>query len=151
MSIYLDSKADLVASFNAATGSSATSADLVFATPKTPTTVEVTQFAKNTKINAAFSTKSTLGTGSTPLFYDRLNVSALNNANLKFVILTAGLNLTTMIGNIKAFIGAVFTVDDLVDHSSTVNANGTISFIVETKPTSLGWTGTTTLTFGVPN
>ena len=63
MTIFVSSKADLVAMINVASGQAFVEADLVFGTPRAATTAEITQYGKNTaiQVNSAPASTKTVG------------------------------------------------------------------------------------------
>jgi len=149
MSIYLDSKADLAAMFSVKAGIIVPVSDLVFGTPVATTAAEKTLYGKNTKVGVKFTDSSTLGMGGTKVFYDRLDVTPLGLANFRGIAVTGGQNLAAMLPVLKNLSGATFTSDDLVEHSTVDDGDGGITFLIESKPDSLGWFGSVTVAFNV--
>lgn len=146
MSIYLESKADLAAMFSVAAGIVVSVGDLNYGTPTTTTTEEkAANQGHNTKIDLSFATSSTLGKGGDKFFYDRLDVAPLALANFKGSGAFEGQPLAAVIPILKNYTGAVFTTDDLVEHSTVTDQDGSITFLVEAKPTSVGWFGSVTV------
>jgi len=147
MSIFVTSVADLVAMINAASGVTFTASDLVFGTPRPATSAEITKYGKNTAIPVRASDTTTLVSGFTTFFYDRLDLKPLENFNLIGCICADGVPLATWLPVVVGYINVPFTSAHLVEHASAT-VSGKVNVILEATSNSLGWTGTATLKFG---
>lgn len=149
MSIYVTSEVDLLAMINTASGLTFASNELVYGVPHVTTTQEAADSGHNTKLAVSIDTASTKGTGWRNVFFDRLDLAVLGKYDYTTLVLTEGLTTAQMITLLKKWTGIPFTANDLVSRTATKNSN-TVSFVVEAKPTSLGWFGTHTLTYQTP-
>lgn len=147
MTIFVTTTADLVAMVNTATGQSFVEADLVFGTPRAPTSAELTQFGKNTAVNVKAADGSTKSSGFTTIFYDRLDLKPLENFNLTNCVCAEGLTLAQWLPIAVSYLNVQFNIAHLVEHASTT-VTGKVNVQLEATANSLGWFGTATLKFG---
>lgn len=147
MGIFVSSQADLIAMINVASGVTFTASDLVFGTPRAATSAEITQFGKNTAIPVRGSDTSTLVSGATLFFYDRLNFQPLEKFDLTTCLCTDGLAVAAWAPVVTGYLNIPLTASHLVEHASVV-ANGKVTVQLEATAASLGWFGTATLIFG---
>jgi hypothetical protein len=132
-------------SLNAATGWS------VFAMRPTKGSDSISQ---NTKIRMLMGASNTTYAGYKDIFYDRLDLGALANFNPYQVSVTPGVSVLTVLDKIRDQYGIQLTANDIND-VQTVDRDGDGKYTTVTltsKPTSLGWIGSVTLTFlGLPD
>lgn len=147
MGIFVSSQADLIAMINVASGVTFTASDLVFGTPRAATSAEITQFGKNTAIPVRASDTSSLVSGSTLFFYDRLNLQPLEKFDLTSCLCGEGLAVAVWAPIVSGYLNVPLTVSHLVEHTS-VMVTGKVTVQLEATAASLGWTGTATLMFG---
>jgi hypothetical protein len=147
MGIFVSSQADLIAMINIASGVTFTASDLVFGTPRAATSAEITQYGKNTAIPVRGSDTSTLVSGSTLFFYDRLNLQPLEKFDLTTCYCSDGLAMAAWVPIVTNYLNVPLTVGNLVEHASST-VNGKVTVQLEATAASLGWFGTATLKFG---
>lgn len=147
MGIFVSSQADLIAMINVASGVTFTASDLVFGTPRTATPDEVTQFGKNTAVPVRASATTTLVSGSTTFFYDRLDMKTLELFDLTTCSCGDGLAKAAWAPVVISYLNIPFDPTHLVDRpSSTVE--GKVTVLIEATSNSLGWFGSGSLKFG---
>lgn len=147
MGIFVSSQADLIAMINVASGVAFTASDLVFGTPRAATPDEVTQFGKNTAIPVRASATTTLVTGFTTFFYDRLDLKTLELFDLTTCLCVDGLAKVDWAPVVIGYLNIPFDVNHFVEHTSTT-IDGKVTVQLEATSNSLGWFGTGTLKFG---
>lgn len=153
MTIYVTPKADLVALLGSQATDTFAETDFIFGVPHPATSEEQTARQRNTRINVSFSPASVKGQGWQPFYYDRLNIASLSNAQYGLSFLNEGDTEVQVVAALRKWTGAVVPVSDLVPHAAVQNAEtGSVTFLVEVKPESLGWHGSFTLTsVGTPH
>lgn len=145
----LSSKPSLVAGMASSAGVSLNPTDFQFTDPKPTEPGDST--TKNSKVMAIAAAEGTYR-GSRVVFYDRLDLSAMENFEFIPVTLEPGVSVYDLLGSIYAMTGIAFTVNDLVDHQSVSGEGNAVEVLLEAKATSLGFTGSFTLTgVGYPN
>ena len=147
MGIFVSSQADLIAMINVASGVTFTASDLVFGTPRAATPAEVTQFGKNTAVPVRASATTTLVSGFTTFFYDRLDMKTLELFDLTTCLCGDGLVKADWAPVVISYLNVPFDPNHLVEHTSTT-VNGKVTVQLEATTNSLGWFGTGTLKFG---
>lgn len=147
MSIFVTSVADLISMINVASGVTFTASDLVFGTPRAATTAEVTQYGKNTAVAVRASDTTTLVSGFTTFYYNRLDFAGLSNFDLTNCQLAEGLGKADWVPLVQGYLNVPLTVAHLVEHITTTVA-GKVNTQLEATSGSLGWFGTVTLKFG---
>ena len=153
MSIYVKSLDDIAAMLVVAGATSVVSNDIkVIALKPTPSGESV----YNTKAVIQMQPSNTSFTGTTIVYFDRLDLSELVNLGpldkTKYLTFSdVDVSIYTMLDSIRDAVGIQFTTDDLVE-TQTVAADDGTDVTLTAKSTSLGWTGTVTLRFsGLPN
>jgi hypothetical protein len=146
MSIFVTSAADLTAMVNVAGGVSFSTTELSFASPRTPTAAELTTYGKNTAVDFKVADSSTIAIGFTTVFYDRLNLSGLENFDLTSCSITENLAVAQWLPLVIGYINVPITAASLVEHASAT-VNGKVVAVLEATSTSLGWLGTASLKF----
>jgi hypothetical protein len=148
MSVYLESKADLLLAFQKKTGLSFTLADLIFSKPAVN---DNPAFTQNTKVRISIVPTHATHQGSEIFYFNRLALSQLASypaPDYPPVAIT-GVSVYTLLQAIKSAMGLSFTTDDLVETFVQGEApNQTV--LLKAKTTSLGWTGEFTLPLGAP-
>lgn len=147
MSIYVSSKADLVAMVNVATGQTFVEADLILGKPRAATAAEITTYGKNTALPVNSSPTSIKTIGQTVIYYDRLDLKSLENIDLTSCICPDGVALAAWLPVVVGYLNIPLTAAHLVEHASTT-VNGKVNVQLEATAASHGWTGTVTLKFG---
>lgn len=146
MSIFVTSATDLVALINTAGGVAFPVADITFAKPRTPTADEVTKYGKNTAVDFKVADTSTIATGFTTVFYDRLDLKGLENFDLTGCSVSSGLGISGWLPIVVGYFNIPFTQSSLVDTTSST-VNGKVVVSIQATTSSLGWFGTGTLKF----
>ena len=153
MSIYVKSLDDIAAMLVAAGATGVVSNDIkVIALKPTPSGESV----NNTKAVIQMQPSNVSFTGTTIVYFDRLDLSKLANLGpfdkTKYLTFSdVDVSIYTMLDSIRDAVGIQFTTDDLVE-TQTVAADDGTDVTLTAKSTSLGWTGTVTLRFsGLPN
>lgn len=147
MSIFVTSVADLIAMINVASGVTFTASDLVFGTPRPATSAEITKYGKNTAVAVRASDTTTLVSGFTTFFYDRLDLKTLENFDLTTCLCADGLSTAAWAPVVTSYLNVPFNVAHLIEHAS-VTVLGRVNVQLEATSNSLGWIGTGTLKFG---
>lgn len=147
MSIYVSSKADLVAMVNVATGQTFVEADLILGKPRAATAAEITTYGKNTALPVNSSPTNTKSVGASVIFYDRLDLKSLENIDLTSSACPDGVALAAWLPVVIGYLNIPFAVAHLVEHSS-VMVNGKVNVQLEAIAASHGWFGSATLKFG---
>lgn len=148
MSVYLESKADVIGLFLKKTGLSIPEADLIVSLPKVndnPDRPEDSQIRVTVgPANASYS-------GSEVFYYDRLNLARLVNYPAPDYPPMAGIGLSvySLLSQIKGSMGLQFTRDDLVETFTVSTGGAGGSVLLKAKPTSVGWSGEFNLPLGV--
>ena len=149
MSLYQKSQGDLAAILTAAAG--VTIAPTDFTVVGVRATVAEDNSSFNTKLALQATTTGSYQ-GQTYVFYDRLDLGSLPNFNPYKLSVAAGVNVYDMLSTLRNQYGIRFTTDDLVNHATVDNGDGTYSLLLEAKSTSIGWFGSGTVLFaGQPN
>lgn len=147
MGIFVSSQADLIAMINVASGVTFTASDLVFGTPRAATPAEITQFGHNTAVAVRASATTTLVSGFTTFFYDRLDLKTLELFDLTTCMCGDGLAKVDWFPTVVSYLNVPFDTNHLVEHTSAT-VNGKVTVQLEATSNSLGWFGTGTLKFG---
>lgn len=146
MSIFVTSATDLVALINTAGGVAFPLADITFGKPRTPTAAEVTKYGKNTAVDFKVADTSTIATGFTTVFYDRLDLKGLENFDLTGCSISSGIGIAGWLPILIGYLNIPFSQSNLVDTTSSA-VDGKVVVSVQAVPASLGWFGTGTLKF----
>lgn len=138
MSIYQESRVDLVGLVSLTVGITYSVTDLQFGTPKAPAVGET---VKNTKVGWRL-VPSAPQKGQGSLFYDRLDLGHLGTYPPPDFPPNSppGTSVYDMFSAIQASNGITFTADDLEETFVTVDGHQ-YSVLLKAKPTSLGWFG----------
>lgn len=144
MSLYQNSQDDLSAILSAAAGMTIASGDYTVAAVRATVAGDNTTFNTKAAISALGSGNYT---GNTTVFYNRLDLGALTNFSPYLQTAAPGVSVYTLLTTLLNQYGIRFTTDDLVDHSTTDNGDGTVSLVLEAKSTSLGWINSVTVKF----
>lgn len=146
MSIYVTSATDLVALINAQAGVTFALADLTFAKPRAPTADELTKYGKNSAVDFKVNDSSTIATGFTTVFYDRLDFKGLENYDLTTCSIPANVGVATWLPMVISYLNVPLTAANIVDTPSATVGNNTVVTLTATAA-SLGWIGTGSLKF----
>jgi len=149
MSVYTESRADVIDLFLKKTGLSIPTADLIVSRPKVnddparPTT--------NTQVKFTVADTNASYSGSEVFHYNRLDLARLANYPAPDYppITNVGVSVYALLTQIKNAMGLSFTPDDLVETFVT-GTEGNTSILLKAKTTSLGWIGEFNLPLGVP-
>lgn len=146
MSIYQESKADLVAWISKKAGVTFAWSDFTFSNPAVNDNPAVSN--KNTKIRATLKPEKVGYKGSTVVYYDRLSLAKLADFPAPDYPPTGGVGQSVyeLLTRIRTSMGIVLTADDLEEtFVEDDGANGKV--LLKAKATSVGWTGQFYLVF----
>lgn len=150
MSLYQASQDDLSLMLSVASGKTINTADYTVIGLRATTTAEQSGVAggKNTKARVSMNTSSTYR-GYVDVYYDRLDLSALQYFSPITAVAQAGVSVSTLLTQIRDTYGINFTMNDLVDHSTVDDGTGTgtVTLLLEAKPGSIGWRNSVTIKF----
>lgn len=147
MSVYLESKADIIAAFLKKTGLSIPAADLILSTPAVN---DNPAFTQNTKIRISIAPTNASYQGSEIFYYNRLPLPNLASYPAPDYppVADVGTSVYSMLPAIKSSMGLDFTTSDLEETFATsTNGNGFV--LLKAKLGSHGWLGEYNLPLGV--
>jgi hypothetical protein len=150
MSLYQASQDDLSLMLSVAVGSTINSADYTVIGIRPTTTAEQSGVAggKNTKARVSMASSASRR-GTVDVYYDRLDLSALQYFSPIQAVAQAGVSVSTLLNQIRDTYGIVFTMADLVDHSTVDDGTGSgaTTLLLEAQSSSIGWINSVTIKF----
>jgi hypothetical protein len=147
MTIFARSKGDLATMLSVATGVSFVEADLIYGTPRTTTSEEVTKYNRNTVIALTVVPGSSKAKGTAVVYYDRTDLAPLVDFNLRGTLIDQGVAFGTWLSQLINLINVKFEATELVPHDS-VSVDGSTGLQLEAKPDSIGWIGNAMVKIG---
>jgi hypothetical protein len=147
MSIYQESKVDLVAWINKKAGVTFAATDFIFSPPAVNDNPATS--TKNTKLRITVVPERAGYKGTSVIYYDRLSLAKLADFPVPDYPPTGGVGQSVydLLARIKTATGIPFTSDDLEEtFVEDDGANGRV--LLKAKATSLGWIGQFYLVLG---
>lgn len=147
MSYYQNPKTSLVGYVSSLAAITIPEADVTFTNVKPASAEEITKHGRNSRCVINFVPTSTVASGSSYLWFDRLDLAILAKMVLVPRSADLGNSVYDLLADIKAMTAIPFTSDDLVETFVTDLGNGKFNLVLTAKPTSIGWIGTVNIPF----
>lgn len=147
MSYYQSPKASLVGYASSLGGVTIPEADVTFTAVKPASAEEVTKHGRNSRCVINFIPTSTVATGSSYLWFDRLDLAVISKMVLVPRRADIGTSVYDLLADIKSMTAIPFTAEELIETFVVAGEGGANKLALTAKETSLGWIGTVDVPF----